>query len=327
MKSVLHVGLRSTLYSNEGIRQGFLDAGFEDYHFFDWQAIKITSGILGVEPRLIAAAQKITPDLIFLHIQQPDVIEEETAQKLSEIAFVVNYTFDVRNAETTQWMYDLAPHIGLSIFACVEDALVCKQKYGEAINMHSSCDYNWYQDYGMKRSGIVFIGNNFLNTNLDFPQKQQRYEMVMMMQEEFKEEFTVFGTNWDIKGVKMVNPQEEINAYNAAKIAITHNNFIRIGYTSDRLFRAMGTGAATISHYFPLINKDFNQFVLTTWLNFDMLKAECHELLEDDKKRKLMAAAGVEWVHEHHTWANRFEYMLNHIKKLKIASNGTSDHY
>jgi spore maturation protein CgeB len=282
---------------------------------------------LGVEQRLLVAAEQIRPDLIFLHLQQADVVEEYAAQKLSEIGFVVNYTFDVRNAETTQWMYDLAPHIGLSIFACVEDALLCKQKYGEAINMHSSCDYNWYRDYGMKREGIVFIGNNFLNTNLDFPQKQQRYEMVMMMQEEFKDQFKVYGTNWDIKGVQMINPQEEINAYNAAKIAITHNNFVRIGYTSDRLFRAMGCGAATISHYFPLINKDFNQFVLGTWLNFDMLKEGCHDLLENDERIRLLGAAGAEWVRKHHSWGNRFTEMLKYIKQLQIASNGTNDHY
>src|ERR1700749_3561055 len=112
----------------------------------------------------------------------------------------------------------------------------------------------------------------------------------------------------------MVNPQPAVEVYNNAKIVITHNNFMRAGYSSDRLFNAMGCGAAVISHYFPGINQQFNNTHLTTWLNFDMLGEEVHRLLKSDATRSLMASEGHEHVLKNHTWKSRIETMLTLIE-------------
>ena len=93
---------------------------------------------------------------------------------------------------------------------------------------------------------IVFLGGNYAMSNMNYPSAQERIELVEFLQKEFPDKFRVYGMGWE--GTKMVHAQDEIKIYNQAKIAITHNNFQRKGYTSDRLFRAIGCGAMTISH-------------------------------------------------------------------------------
>lgn len=146
MRSVLHVGLDAVSHSKEGLRKGFLAAGFTEYHFFNWQTVQLNEGILGCQARMIQAAKNILPDLIFIQIQLPGILDEETVTELSKCGFAVNYTFDVRDAERTEWMYELAPYFGLTLFACKEDADEARRRgINNVGNIHSSCDPDLYR--------------------------------------------------------------------------------------------------------------------------------------------------------------------------------------
>src|SRR5258707_1895731 len=140
--------------------------------------------------------------------------------------------------------------------------------------------------------------------------------MVEFMRDTFGDAFKVYGMGWGA-GTEMVNAQEEINIYNRSKIAITHNNFIRGGYTSDRLCRALGCGIATVSQYFPEINKELNKYVAATWLDFPMLKKECERLLNFSEEREAMGKAGSEFVRIQHSWRNRIRQLKELIQKHK----------
>ena len=178
------------------------------------------------------------PGLIFLHLQTPESIDADTAIELSKIGYVVNYTFDVR--QDISWYKEIAPHIGLTLFGDYDSIEECKR---EGINnvdyLQSSCDFDWYKPLNIREKEntgeIVFLGGNYAMSNMNYPSAQERIELVEFLQKEFPDKFRVYGMGWE--GTKMVHAQDEIKIYNQAKIAITHNNFQRKGYTSDRLFR------------------------------------------------------------------------------------------
>lgn len=315
MKSVLHARIDSATYNSDGIKSAFLENGFE-YDDFFWQRVMFNSSPEEMMDRLIGKTHMEQPDLVFLHLQQPRALDVEAAKALSKVSFVVNYTFDVRN--DISWYKDLAPHIGLTLFGDWESVEELKKAGIKNVDyLGSSADYSWYKPLNLPRTeDIVFIGGNYVNTSLDFPQAKERAEMVEFMKDAFGDRFRVYGMGWGPL-TTMVNAQEEINIYNRSKIAITHNNFIRGGYTSDRLWRAMGCGPAVISQYYPGINKDLNKYVASTWLDFPMLKQECEKLLNLEQEREAMGKAGAESVRTQHSWRNRIAQLKELIQKHK----------
>lgn len=315
MSSVLHSMIEAPTFSSKGIEQGFLDNGFE-YIGFDWQRCKYNSSAEEMMDRLIGKAHMEKPDIIFLHHQNPESLDVGTAIELSNVAFVVNYTLDVR--KDISWYKDIAPHIGLTLFGDLESVEELRKAGIKNVDyLGSSADYSWYKPLNLPRTeDIVFIGGNYVNTSLDFPQAQQRVDMVEFMKDAFGDRFKLYGMGWK-SGVDMVNPQQEIEIYNRSKIAITHNNFTRGGYTSDRLWRSMGCGIATISQYYPGINKNINKYVGSTWLDFPMLKKECEKLLNLDEEREAMGRAGSEWVRINHSWKNRIGQLKELIQKYQ----------
>lgn len=317
MKSVLHIGLKSSTYSPEGMEKGFRAVGFTEYTFFDWQAVRLDCGILGCQSRMIGAAMQLEPDVVFMHLQNPSILDQETAIELSKHGFVVNYSFDCREKKEMQWMYVLAPHIGLTLFSCEEDAADCK--VGAAAVLQSSCDMDWYKRLPMERNNdVVFIGGNYAPTNLVFPLAQQRAEMVKFLKENIPT-FEEYGMNWDLS--QYINPQQEIAIYNQSAIAINQNNFLREGYTSDRLWRAMATGIFTITSYFPGIEKIFEKGKHLEWFhNFEELKELIEYYLSNPLKREKVASDGSLWVRNFHSWKNRFEEMKGLIRKQKALT-------
>lgn len=311
-KKVLHIGINNAFYSPDGQKEGFERLGME-YSFLDWQKIRFNESIEGLHLRMVTKARMERPDLIFLQLQNSDALDPETAQDLSEIGFVVNFTEDVR--EDISWYEEIAPYVGLTVFTNIEDVTKLKKKgINNVAFMPTSYNNIWYKRQipsPMNYGEIVFIGSNYLDTNMNFPKAQERVDMVHFLKEEFGEHFQVYGQGWEDS--RLLNPQEAIEAYNNCKVAITHNNFLLPGYTSDRLFNAMGCGAATISQWYPGINKDFNVNVLSTWLNFDMLKEEVTKFIKQPKLRESIANNGYNHVREKHQWANRFDQLINII--------------
>lgn len=317
MKSVLHIGLKSSTYSPEGMEKGFKASGFTEYTFFDWQAVRLDCGILGCQSRMIGAAMQLEPDLIFIHLQNPTIVDTETAIELSKCGFVVNYSFDCRAQTEMQWMYELAPHIGLTLFSCQEDVDNCK--IGAAAVMQSSCDMDWYNRIPVERnSDVVFIGGNYAPTNLVFPLAQQRAEMVKFLKENVPT-FKKYGMNWELS--QYINPQQEISIYNQSAIAINQNNFLREGYTSDRLWRIMACGTMCITSYYPGIEKIFEKGNHLEWFhNFEELKELIEYYLSNSLKREKVANDGSLWVRNFHGWKNRFEEMKGLIRKQKALT-------
>lgn len=320
MKSVLIVRLDADSYSSDGICKAFRN-NFEVVEEFSWQKVlwnlrDADDSIGEFRRRLIGKTLAVRPDFIWLHIQREGILDVNTCQALSEISYTCLYTFDVRKEI---WQKDIAPFVDLVLFGDMQSIQEMKEAGFDNVGyLQSAADYDLYKPTGVRHESypygeIVFIGNNYLGTNLEFENSQQRVDMVEFMQKEFGDRFKVYGLGW--KNSRMLNPKEEIEAYSTCRVAICHNNFTRNGYASDRQFRAMGCGASTIMHYYPLILFDFRPASNLLWDDFERLGQICITLLKEDNRAIDIGNIQRIEVLSRHTWDIRIKSLLSLIKK------------
>ena len=227
---VLFAGIEAPVYSSQFMVKGFEKAGYRVI-FLDWQKVKVNEGVEMLQSLLVVKAMKEQPNLIFLHIQNDNILNTAIVASLQDVAPTVIYNFDCRVKEKMQWLYELAPYVELICFSNIEDVQNCaKLGHHNTAVLKSSADYDHYEklpnieqykaEYPHE---IVFIGNRFDNSNMDFPKAQERTEMVEFLEKTYGDKFKAWGIGYS----RMVNQQEERIIYSCAKIAITHNNFYR----------------------------------------------------------------------------------------------------
>lgn len=316
MKSVLFAKIEAPTYKSDAMVRAFTEAGFDQVHTIDWQQYRYSFGVEEMRRQLIRTAEITKPTVIFLHIQNQEAIDLETVKELSKHGKVINYTFDIRDKERTEWMYEFAPHIWYTFFGCQEDVDECRKRgYLNTAVLQSSCDMDLYKPLDVNTNShspapIVFLGNNFLNTNLKFEQAQERVRMVEYLKKNYGEYFRVWGMNWD-KNSRVVNFNEECYIYNQSKIAIVQNNYNRILYFSDRIWRAMASGAFVLCKYVIGMETFFTKRVHLDWFHdLDEMRTLIDKYLYEDDLRRQIAKAGCELVRSKHTWTERFKDML-----------------
>ena len=314
--SVLHVGLCAPNYTNEGIMKGLLASGFSVYRLFDYQKIMFDYDKDHMRRMLIKEVEEFKPDLVFCQIQSSEILDLDTFSRLGQLAFTVNYNFDIRSKEQTEWMYSIGPYIGLTCFSNQDDVdEYSKLGYDNAMCLHSSADAEVYkpaEGYN-ERDGIVFIGNNFLNTLMPFPKSQHRVEMVQSLKKEFGDYFEVYGIGWF---GQMANTREEVGIYQDAFMAINQMNYDASNYTSDRIWRILATGCFCLTEYFDGIETMFtNHEELVWWKTIDELKGLIHHYMVNSKRARQIGMNGMSAMLTRHTWKNRIEEMMAFIKK------------
>lgn len=317
MEKVLHLRIEAPTYSSLGIEKGFKANNFE-YYGFDWQLARFSYGTEAMREMVIQEANKIKPDIIFAHTQNPDAIDLDTYIALQKISKVIFYTFDVRSKEKSQWMYEVAKNVHYSFFGCQEDVDNC-EKFGikNCAVLQSSCDIDVYKPFVLPANAyipaeIVFIGNNFAQSNLEFPNAQERVDVVNFLQKEYPGKFKAWGLNWP--NSKMAGTNEEVYIYNACKIAIVQNNYTRNCYQSDRVWKALSCGAFVLAKSDPGLSDLFSvENHLDVWANFDDLKTKIDYYLEDELEAINIAECGCNYVRENHAWPNRVSEMMKFI--------------
>lgn len=309
-QKVLFAKIEAPSYCSDGIVRAWEENGFEVINF-NWQHERFNFGTEGMRNNLLKLARDTKPDLVFLHVQNPEALDLKTIVELQSIAKTVQYTFDVRSRAKTEWMYDYAKYVHYSFFACFEDVKECVSDGVLNVGLlPSSADFELYKKYPIEKSApdIVFIGNNYINSSLEFDLAQERQEMIAFLKENYGDNFKAYGLGQE---GGLVNPQQEAMIYNKCKVAISQNNFDRAGYTSDRLFRAMGCGSLVLTKYFTGIEKMFKkELYLDWWKTFDELKNLIDFYLSDESERKATAATGMLYVNENHTWSNRIKEIM-----------------
>lgn len=306
------------VFSSDAIVKAFEQNGYRTV-VMDWQKIKLSEGVLGMWDRVLAKAAIEKPAIIWMHIQTESGLDMDSLAELKNYAPVVNYTLDVRK-EGAGWFKEAAKYVALSCVACQEDANEIKELGHDAIVLQSSCDMEFYKPslipnmtHGVYTPDIAFIGTNMEATNLGFPLAKERQEMCAFLKDQYGDRFRSYGKGQTEN--RFINPHEEINLYHSAKIIIGQNNFYKENYTSDRLWRAMASGAFYLTAAFPGIRQIFSPGIHLDWFrDLNELKLLIDMYLSETSDRKAIARMGAQFVRENHTWADRIKTIKEKLR-------------
>lgn len=232
---------------------------------------------------------------------------------------IINWTGDVRS-EVPQWMVDLKDVVDVTLFTNMNDVEDAKKKGVNADFLQVGFDPIAFTPEGPTITPcpeILFLGSNYGNM---FPLSQLRKDMVLRLKEVFGSRFGVFGNGWQEVGIQthmIPTFNEEAAYYRSCKIAINLSHFDYGRYSSDRMFRIMGSGAFCLTHKYKDLEADFLEGRdLVAWTNIDELVGLIQRSLEpeNDERRKSIASSGSDRVRILFTWDN-------FVQDLRIMTN------
>lgn len=209
---------------------------------------ELSTGSKNVNSEAIRICEEFRPDIVFMQIQAQNIISIETVKAIRALgAWVCNWNGDIRH-NTPQWMIDMAPHIDKTLFTNMRDA-------GNVHNggyLEIGYDPEIYKPKGnaIQCKPIAFFGNNYGASM--FPLSSFRIDMNLRLKREFPYLYGVYGNCWPNVNGNFNNSQaEEASAYRSVKVAISVSHFEEDRYTSDRIFRILGTGVFCLAKAYP----------------------------------------------------------------------------
>jgi spore maturation protein CgeB len=276
----------------------------------EYKSIKLSPQ---VNVEMLECVKNFTPDIIFMQIQRENIVSVETVKKLHDQGFkIINWTGDVRTP-IPQFYFDLAPYC-TTAFSNMTDVITMRDYGFKSEFLQIGYDQNIFnKKYVYKDLDIVFLGTNYGAGK--FPLSEQRIEMVHRMKKEFGERFRVYGSGWgNLSSGNITDQNAECDIYNRAKIGINFSHFNYSRYSSDRIFRLMGSGCFCLTHKYQDINDDFPPGVFSTWESIDELIEKCHIYLGDHTNNIINSTSnsGYRYVNSQYT----YKQMAENIFKL-----------
>jgi hypothetical protein len=300
---ILHIGLFDNHEPQTSLRNALrgISTYYEEYNFPSHK---------GRLAQVIQNALMRTKfDVLFLQIQSDKILSASQIRMISQKGIkIFNFTGDVRQP-IPRWYHDLAPYV-TTLFSNKTDSDLFKSLGFKSEYFQIGYNVEFYNTTGPKIAGpeIVFMGNNYPGM---FPLSGLRIEMVQLLQNKYGSRFGVYGNGW--KGSKWLDQNTEAGIYRNCKIAINLSHFDLKRYSSDRLFRILGSGAFCLSHKFQEIEEEFtNDSDLVYWSNLEELtkKIDIYLSFEAQPIRQLIANNGNQLCETKYTWKHRINSQL-----------------
>jgi spore maturation protein CgeB len=305
----IHMGQHNPLFLQA------LENAFFDCAHIDWTSYHKNTDALQYD--ILKAAEELNPDYVFMHTHSGDALSMETIKKLSVKSKVINWTGDVRYP-LPQHYIDIGKEIFLTLFSNVNDVEAARKHKVNADFLQVGFDDVAFSPMGHTNTSyppILFLGSNYAH-NIKFPLTELRQQMVDRLKREYGQFFGVYGHGWAEANGNINTFQEEGAAYRSCKIAINLSHFDYKRYSSDRLFRIMGSGAFCLTHNYPEIEKDFEVGKeLVVWKNLDDLVATINYYLNNPVARNEIALAGCLKARTTFTWNNFAENLITLINE------------
>lgn len=307
-KRILHIGMHHD--GNATLSEALASLG--DYRRIDWKNM-LPMGKNYIRYKVISECLEFQPDLVFMQIQTPDIIDANTIRQMCGV--VVNFTGDVR-MPIPKFYYDMGRECSLTLFTNVDNARQMMEDGISAGYLQMGFNHHIFTPKGeieSKDIDIVFFGNNYSGV---FELSDYRLQMVMALKDKYNERFHLYGGGWPhglSNGNLSNDPHAEAAIYRRSKIAINLSHFNLRRYSSDRIFRAMGSGCFTISHRYPGIELDFIPGIhLDVFENLNHLTDQIDRYLSDDQSRYKIRKEGCNLVHDRYKW----EHRINRLKEF-----------
>ena len=227
---VLHVALGSP-----EIDKAFRAKGHE-VRRIEWRGLK-AERLIYLTSIVTKEAEEFKPDLVFMQIQTPGIVERQLIEKLRSLgAFVLNWTGDVR--ENIDWYLELGPFFNVTCFTNGTDIDTFKAKGLSADYLQIGYDPEiYYLDKRERRGkGVVFLGNNYIDR---FPESKRRAEVVNKY---LDKGLKAWGGKWGNSTMRTTPDMERV-IYNLNRYALNLDHFDRPLFYSDRVIRAQACGA------------------------------------------------------------------------------------
>ena len=253
-----------------------------------------------------------TPDIIFIQIQSDTIagrnsntfIGDQIRYFKNNGSFVINWTGDMRG-NTPRWMTQFAHNVSATMFSNLKDVEFFKSAGMPTGFLQQGIDTNIFTPEGDKADvpDIVFLANNYAN---QFPLSRYRRNAVNRLRAHYGNRFKVFGNGWGSDSGNVNSSQyEESKVYRGCKIAISISHFDADRYFSDRLGRAMCSGAMVLSHNYQGLERDFEvENHLDIFGNLDEMVSSIDYYLANDDKRKEIAKSGQEHASKEFSYQN-----------------------
>jgi len=269
-KSVYHIHLTAPTHPNGGWEQGFSQNGYE-YKQIDYGVWGRTWGEVPTKNKILGEVELMKPDFVFMQLQSKSFFDASFVSELKKICKVILFNEDVRN--DSLWMSEL--EADLTLVSNTEDVVSLCEKRLAAAHMLPTYDERFYYSIPLnqkrydKYGEVVFIGNQYAKSkNLNFPNAEQRLEMIDFMSAQFGHRFQAYGMG-TLNGY--IPPEKEAEAYRNARIVIGHNNFKRTDYQSDRIMRAIASGALFVPHFNNISTIEYMWTINGSWAEFYQL--------------------------------------------------------
>jgi hypothetical protein len=301
---ILHVGL-CVDYKNEGLPYALKQAS-TFYH-------EISTGKKDLQNKISKAIQDHEFDFAFFQIQSPGIVHPFTFQQLNNKGvFTVNWSGDIR-VGTPSWFFKT--NADLTLFSNERDAANMRNAGYKSDFLQIGIDPKVFNKHDEKReeNKVVFMGNNYGG---QFPLGRERTSLVNDL---VAHGHSVYGNGYrGAKGSLNGNQLEESIVYNNSLIAINHSHFNDDRYTSDRMFRILGSGCFCLSHHYNGIEKDFEVGKhLVTYRNFREMNEKIRVYLDNPIERERIAKHGYTHCHNNHTYKHMVEDLINLVEKYK----------
>jgi spore maturation protein CgeB len=310
---LFYLGIYNNLEPQNGLRRALRSIS-SAYDETDWNSAKKQYG-KNFETYIVNRINNFSPDVVFMQIQNPNIITPSIAKQLQGIK--INWTGDVR--EDISWFKELAPFVNVTLFTNMTDVHSLQLDGLKSDFLQVSVDEEIYKHNGqyVEFAPIVFFGNNYKN---HFPLSAERFETVRRLKKDYGNKFAIFGTGWN--GLESGNlnhkQQQEAMILRGAKIALSISHFNYERYFSDRLLRAMFCGCMVVSHAYKKIETDFRQGEHLVWYSdYEHLTKVIDNALSNPFRQTQVSSQGYQHVKQHFSYSAFAKNLLHLINKYK----------
>jgi hypothetical protein len=309
---IFHLALQSPGEPNHAITRSMRERGHQVEELNWVEAIR--SGAPAFRRDLVQRVRAYSPDLLFMQLQNPAVIDNKTAKELSALTFTLNWTGDVR--ADIGWYHTLGKDLHLTLFSNYTDV---RKSQGIIPVDYLQVGYDeqiYTPDYTVSRTDkVVFLGNNYKHN--PFPLCRDRRTMVGYLRQHVPR-FELYGAGWE--GSRHLNPQAENAIYRESLAAINQNHFDYELFSSDRILRIMGSGCLCLTRYFTGLEAEYTPGInLLTWNNLTELKEQIEWVRANPEQAEVIARTGADHVRENCRWHNRIDRLIELYHQYKTT--------
>jgi len=298
---ILNAGLMMPNNYHSGFRNA-MKLVFDDYYEYETKS--------GCAKNLYDYYKRISPDFVFIQLQQTGVLTKEIAKDIQQNSKLIIWNGDKRSIYPP-FMEDVAEYCHCVTHSNEDDVNYIQSKGACSSFLQIGFDDAIFKQKNLpKTNDIVFMGNHYENT---FPLSEYRYNILLKLYRTFNRGISIYGARYKHSLGIISNQLHETNIYNSHKIGLNINHFDTGRFTSDRILRIMGSGLFCISQYYENIEKDFDTTKhLVVYRTDDELIDKICYYLKNDTEREEIAKNGQEYVQQNFSFLS----MAKNIKKL-----------